>query len=74
MSHINPEEGFVSSCNVDVTHPSDVNVTYPCNDVTPPRDCVIKVFGVGGGGGNSLQHMINESLEGVDFIAVNTDF
>ena len=73
MSHINPEEGFVSSCNVDVTHPSDVNVTYPCNDVTPPRDCVIKVFGVGGGGGNSLQHMINESLEGVDFIAVNTD-
>ena len=34
---------------------------------------VIRVLGIGGGGGNSLQHMINESLTGVEFIAVNTD-
>jgi len=34
---------------------------------------VIRILGIGGGGGNSLQHMINESLSGVEFIAVNTD-
>ncbi len=34
---------------------------------------VIRVVGVGGGGGNSLQHMINQSLSGVEFLAVNTD-
>ena len=33
----------------------------------------ILVIGVGGGGCNALQHMINQSMSGVDFIAVNTD-
>ena len=33
----------------------------------------IKVVGVGGGGNNALNTMISEGLEGVDFIAVNTD-
>lgn len=37
------------------------------------QPCVIRVLGVGGGGVNSLQHMINESINGVEFIAVNTD-
>lgn len=37
------------------------------------QPCVIRVLGVGGGGVNSLQHMINESIDGVEFIAVNTD-
>lgn len=37
------------------------------------KACVIRVLGVGGGGGNTLQHMINQSLGGVEFIAVNTD-
>ena len=41
--------------------------------ITPSGSCVIRVLGIGGGGGNSLQHMINESLSGVEFIAVNTD-
>ena len=35
--------------------------------------CVIRVVGVGGGGSNSVQHMINQSVNGVEFIAVNTD-
>ncbi|MGJ3237616.1 MAG: cell division protein FtsZ [Anaerolineae bacterium] len=34
---------------------------------------MIKVIGVGGGGGNAVNRMINEGLGGVDFIAVNTD-
>ncbi len=33
----------------------------------------IKVFGIGGSGGNSLNHMVNSKVHGVDFIAVNTD-
>jgi cell division protein FtsZ len=34
---------------------------------------VIKVMGVGGGGGNAVEHMANSHLEGVDFICANTD-
>jgi cell division protein FtsZ len=34
---------------------------------------VIKVVGIGGGGGNAINRMIEEGLGGVDFIAVNTD-
>jgi cell division protein FtsZ len=33
----------------------------------------IKVIGVGGGGSNSVDRMIQEHLFGVDFVAVNTD-
>ncbi|MDQ5911608.1 MAG: cell division protein FtsZ [Pseudomonadota bacterium] len=34
---------------------------------------VIKVIGVGGGGGNAVQHMLGANIEGVDFICANTD-
>lgn len=34
----------------------------------------IKVFGIGGGGGNAINNMISSGLDGVDFIAANTDF
>lgn len=37
------------------------------------QDAVIKVVGVGGGGGNAVEHMVNENLEGVEFLAINTD-
>ena len=33
----------------------------------------IKVIGVGGGGGNAVEHMVNEGVQGVEFIAANTD-
>jgi len=33
----------------------------------------ILVVGVGGGGGNAVNHMIREGIEGVDFLAINTD-
>ncbi|MCZ6709043.1 MAG: cell division protein FtsZ [Gammaproteobacteria bacterium] len=38
-----------------------------------PQSAVIKVIGVGGGGGNAVQHMLRKQVEGVDFIAANTD-
>ena len=34
---------------------------------------VIKLVGVGGGGSNAVQHMVNAGIEGVDFICANTD-
>src|SRR5262245_52606144 len=33
----------------------------------------IKVIGVGGGGGNAVEHMISEGVQGVEFICANTD-
>lgn len=38
-----------------------------------PQNAVIKVIGVGGGGGNAVKHMISNHIEGVDFICANTD-
>jgi cell division protein FtsZ len=37
------------------------------------NDPVIKVIGVGGGGGNAVQHMVSAGIEGVEYICVNTD-
>ena len=38
-----------------------------------PQNAVIKVVGVGGGGGNAVKHMINNNIDGVEFICANTD-
>ena len=38
-----------------------------------PQEAVIKVIGVGGCGGNAVEHMIGKGLQGVEFIAANTD-
>ena len=40
---------------------------------TYSQSAVIKVLGVGGGGGNAVSHMVQAGLEGVDFICINTD-
>ena len=37
------------------------------------QNAVIKVIGVGGGGGNAVTHMLRGNIEGVDFICANTD-
>jgi cell division protein FtsZ len=37
------------------------------------QNAVIKVLGVGGGGGNAVQHMVDADIEGVEFICANTD-
>ena len=38
-----------------------------------PESAVIKVVGIGGGGGNAVEHMIQSNVEGVEFICANTD-
>lgn len=42
-------------------------------DTASMQGAVIKVIGVGGGGGNAINRMIDEGLAGVEFIAANTD-
>ena len=37
------------------------------------QSAVIKVIGVGGGGGNAVEHMVSANLEGVDFVCANKD-
>lgn len=37
------------------------------------EEAVIKVIGVGGGGGNAIEHMVKKTIEGVEFIVANTD-
>jgi cell division protein FtsZ len=38
-----------------------------------PQSAVIKVIGVGGGGGNAVTHMLSSQIDGVEFICANTD-
>ena len=40
---------------------------------TAGQQAVIKVLGIGGGGGNAVDHMLSANLEGVEFINANTD-
>lgn len=48
----------------------DIKITYAKER---KRGAVLKVIGVGGGGGNAINRMIEEGLQGVEFIAINTD-
>lgn len=47
-----------------------LNVSVPPQDDLKPR---ITVFGVGGAGGNAVNNMITQKLEGVEFVVANTD-
>src|SRR5512143_738142 len=40
---------------------------------TQVQSAVIKVIGIGGGGGNAVEHMVVSNIDGVDFICANTD-
>ena len=40
---------------------------------TSPQNALIKVIGIGGGGGNAVEHMMSENITGVEFICANTD-
>ncbi|RTL58719.1 MAG: cell division protein FtsZ [Sphingobacteriales bacterium] len=42
-------------------------------DLPKEKSSIIKVIGVGGGGSNAVNHMFNQSIEGVNFIICNTD-
>jgi cell division protein FtsZ len=40
---------------------------------TENQGAIIKVVGVGGGGGNAVTHMVSSGIEGVEFVCINTD-
>jgi cell division protein FtsZ len=40
---------------------------------TKMAGAVIKVIGVGGGGGNAVEHMVSQNIDGVEFVCTNTD-
>lgn len=42
-------------------------------DLPKEKSSIIKVIGVGGGGGNAVNHMFSQNIEGVNFIICNTD-
>ncbi len=48
-------------------------ITMFLDDAPPVSGARIKVIGVGGGGGNAVNHMIEAGVEGVEFIVANTD-
>lgn len=48
-------------------------LNYTFDDEPPSYGARIKVVGVGGGGGNAVNHMIDARIEGVEFLVANTD-
>lgn len=42
-------------------------------DLPKEQSSILKVIGIGGGGGNAVNHMFSQNIEGVDFIICNTD-
>ena len=48
----------------------NLKINIPPQELLKPK---ITIFGVGGAGGNALNNMIRSNLEGVDFVAANTD-
>ena len=42
-------------------------------EATPENNVVIRVIGVGGGGGNAVNRMVTTGVRGIDFVAINTD-
>ncbi len=50
-----------------------VEISMLDNERSHLKDVVIRVIGVGGGGGNAVEHMLSEKIEGIEFICANTD-
>ncbi|MBQ7154040.1 MAG: cell division protein FtsZ [Synergistaceae bacterium] len=46
---------------------------FSLTDTSSQKNEQLVVFGVGGGGGNALNHIIESNVQGVDFVAANTD-
>ena len=52
---------------------SEENNIMPFDFPTSQTSCIIKVIGVGGGGGNAVNHMYKEGIHDVAFVVCNTD-
>lgn len=65
-----PQEGGVKTTE---TLKEGTQMSIPFELEQEPQKAIIKVIGVGGGGGNAVDTMIQKGLEGVEFIVANTD-
>jgi cell division protein FtsZ len=63
---------FVSETAVEERELEEVQMVFEFDD-NVSRNARMKVVGVGGAGGNAVNRMIDEQLDGVEFIAINTD-
>lgn len=68
-----PEE-FISSSEAGTVQEEGPSVSKLNFERKSPSQTVIKVLGVGGGGCNAVQSMIDQGFEGVEFYGINTDF
>ncbi|KAL3766377.1 hypothetical protein ACHAW5_000916 [Stephanodiscus triporus] len=64
------DDDLTTTTTTNVPFQTDGGVIMPEGGANP---CVIKVLGVGGGGGNAVNRMIQTRIDGVSFWAVNTD-
>ena len=58
-----------------MSYPQDINfdMGLPIVDLPQTNNCIIKVIGVGGGGGNAVNHMYREGIHDVSYVVCNTD-
>ena len=56
---------------LDITDDFGMGLDFP--DMPKSQKCIIKVIGVGGGGGNAVNHMFNEGIHDVTYVLCNTD-
>lgn len=56
-----------------MTHPIGTHNQQSVSGKGTDHGTIIKVIGVGGAGGNAIEHMINNGMSGVEFISANTD-
>ena len=69
----NPVSGINDKLSHNATHLRQEHDMFEIIDQDPQDGAIIKVIGVGGCGGNAVEHMIRRGLAGVDFICANTD-
>ena len=56
-----------------MTNENPIEETKPTRVQAPIHQPILKVLGLGGGGGNAVDRMIELGISGVDFIVANTD-
>lgn len=64
---------FIDEGNTSSLQQKGSNLGFNIVDDSQPSKTLIKVVGVGGAGGNAINHMIASGVKGVDFICANTD-
>ncbi len=70
--HNSVRSAVVHFCNF-IAENNQVMVSKIQFDMPKEKSSIIKVIGVGGGGGNAVNHMYSQGIKGVDFLICNTD-